>query len=121
MALAEVPLTAEPDRERWVTTGATMVAVDTLVHNWLHRTGIARQSGIEHPCGRLCYELGGCAEVLETCARDIDARALCPDGPAYFPRLVSTPCGGSAPRAGSTSATATASTIGSDACSWPAP
>jgi hypothetical protein len=65
-----------------------MVAVDTLVHNWLHRTGIARQLGHEHPYGRLCYEPDGCAEVLEQCAREIDAQCLCPDGPSYFPRLV---------------------------------
>ena len=88
MALSELLLAGDPTRERWVSTGAAMVAVDTLVHNWLHRTGIARQLGHEHPYGRLCYEPGGCAEILEDCSREIDAQALCRDGPAYFPRLV---------------------------------
>ena len=44
--------------------------------------------GREHAYGRLCYEPDGCADVLERCSREIDARLLCPDGPAYFPRLV---------------------------------
>lgn len=30
---------AEAGRERWVTTGAGLITVDTLVHNMLHRTG----------------------------------------------------------------------------------
>jgi hypothetical protein len=32
MALADLLLGADPNRERWVTTGASMVAVDTLFH-----------------------------------------------------------------------------------------
>ena len=88
MALAELLLAGDPGRERWVAAGAVMIAVDTLVHNWLHRTGIAQAIGTEHAYGRLCYAPGGCAEVLERCSREIDARVLCPEGPAYFPRLV---------------------------------
>ncbi len=88
MALAELLLAGDPGRERWVATGATMIAIDTLVHNWLHRTGIAREMGKEHAYGRLCYEPGGCAEVLERCSEAVDARTFCDDGPAYFPRLV---------------------------------
>lgn len=88
MALAELLLVGDPARERWVVVGAMMIAVDTLVHNWLHRTGIVREIGIEHAYGQLCYEPGGCVEVLERCSREIDATALCPDGPACFPRLV---------------------------------
>jgi hypothetical protein len=33
MALADLLLGAAPNRERWMMTGASMVAVDTLVHN----------------------------------------------------------------------------------------
>ena len=49
MALAELLLVSDPARERWVVVGATMIAVDTLVHNWLHRTGIAREVGDPPP------------------------------------------------------------------------
>jgi hypothetical protein len=88
MALADPLLGADPNRERWVTTGASMVAVDTLVHNWLHRTGILRRLEAEHAYGPACYGPGGCASIIEQAAQHIDAREFCPDGPAFFPRLV---------------------------------
>ena len=88
MALADLLLGADPDRERWLTTGASMVAVDTLVHNWLHRTGILRRLGAEHAYGPACYRPGGCASIIEEAAHHIDARQFCPEGPAFFPRLV---------------------------------
>jgi hypothetical protein len=59
MALADLLLGADPNRERWVTTGASMIAVDTLVHNWLHRTGILRRLGAEHAYGPACYSCSG--------------------------------------------------------------
>ncbi len=43
MILPELLLVGDPDRERWVTTGASFVAVDSLVHNHLNRTGILRR------------------------------------------------------------------------------
>ena len=45
MALADLLLGSDPDRERWVTTGASMIAIDTLVHNFMHRTGILARCG----------------------------------------------------------------------------
>ena len=51
MALADLLLGGDPDRERWVTTGASMIAIDTLVHNFMHRTGILARSGAVHPYG----------------------------------------------------------------------
>ena len=88
MAFANLLLGADPSRERWVTTGASMVAIDTLVHNWLHRTGSLRRLGAEHAYGPACYGAGGCASIIEETARRIDARRFCPDGPAFFPRLL---------------------------------
>ncbi len=88
MAFASLLLGADPARERWVTTGASMVAVDTLVHNWLHRTGCLRRLGAEHAYGPACYRPGGCASIIEDAAQHIDARQFCPEGPAFFPRLV---------------------------------
>ena len=87
MAFANLLLGADPSRERWITTGASMVAVDTLVHNWLHRTGSLRRLGAEHAYGPACYGPSGCASIIEETARRIDARQFCPDGPAFFPRL----------------------------------
>src|SRR4051794_28250203 len=85
MAFANLLLGADPSRERWVSTGASMVAVDTLVHNWLHRTGSLRRLGTERAYGPACYRPGGCASLIEETARRIDARQFCPDGPSVFP------------------------------------
>ena len=71
-----------------MTGGASMIVVDTLVHNWLHRTGSLQELGAEHPYGAGCYGPGGCAAIIEAASGSIDARLFCPEGPAIFPRLV---------------------------------
>lgn len=88
MILADFLLGADPGWERWTTTGASMVAVDTLVHNFLHRTGILRQLGAEHTYGSACYGPLGCAEILDGLARVIDACDFEPTFPAYFPHWI---------------------------------
>ncbi len=88
MALADLLLACDPARERWVTTGASMIVVDTLVHNWLHRSGCLRELGADHAYGPGCYAPGGCAAIIEIASRQIDAREFCPAGPANFPRLI---------------------------------
>ena len=40
MALSSMLLGAGKQRPLWFEVGATFVAIDTLVHNFLHRTGI---------------------------------------------------------------------------------
>lgn len=65
-----------------------MIAVDTLVHNWLHRSGCLHDLGAEHSYGPACYALGGCASIIEAASESIDARHYCPEGPALFPRLI---------------------------------
>lgn len=88
MILADLLLAADPDRKLWVTAGAAMVAVDTLVHGWLHRTGTMERYGVEHPYGPRCYAIDGCADVIEQLARTIDARIFNAHFPRYFPRFV---------------------------------
>jgi hypothetical protein len=65
-----------------------MIAVDTLVHNFLHRTGILRDCHAEHQYGPRCYAPGGCADIIEGIAAKIDARRFNPAFPANFPRFV---------------------------------
>jgi hypothetical protein len=65
-----------------------LVAVDTLVHNFLHRTGILRRVGAEHTYGERCYRAGGCADILALLAAGIDARQFNPTFPKAFPRFV---------------------------------
>ncbi len=88
MALADLLLGADPARERWVTTGAAMIVIDTLMHNHLHRTGTLRRFGAEHPYGPRCYAAGGCAEIVRGLAQRVDAREFNPAFPACFPRFI---------------------------------
>lgn len=88
MMLAELLLAGDPARERWVTAGASFVAVDSLIHNHLHRTGILRCLRAEHPYGDRCYGPGGCAEVIQRLAERVDAREFNVAFPATFPRFV---------------------------------
>ena len=87
MALADLLLGADPGRERWVWTGASMVVIDTLLHNHLHRTGTLRRFGAEHPYGARCYAPGGCADIIRGLAQRVDAREFNPAFPACFPRF----------------------------------
>jgi hypothetical protein len=88
MALAHLLLGANKRRALWIETGAIMIAVDTLVHNFLHRTGILARFHSAHPYGPRCYAPGGCAEIIELIAANIDAKRFNPTFPAVFPRFV---------------------------------
>jgi hypothetical protein len=89
MALSSLLLGAPTRLRLWHEVGATMIAIDTLVHNFLHRTGILHGLGAAHAYGAACYRRGGCAEVIEIVAARIDARAFNPAFPAaVFPRFV---------------------------------
>ena len=58
MALSSLLLSAGRRRPLWVEVGATFVAIDTLVHNFLHRTGILGRLCADHPYGERCYRAG---------------------------------------------------------------
>jgi hypothetical protein len=88
MALSTLLLAAGSRRSLWVDLGATFVAVDTLVHNFLHRTGILQRLRADHSYGDRCYRPGGCAGILRLLAAHIDARQFNPAFPATFPRFV---------------------------------
>src|SRR6185295_7108534 len=49
MALSELLLAGDAKRPAWIEAGTVMIAIDTLVHNFLHRTGILCDFGAEHP------------------------------------------------------------------------
>jgi len=88
LMLAELLLVGDPGRERWVTAGSGMVAIDSLVHNYLHRTGTLHRCGADHRYGPACYAPGGCAEILRRLAESIDARRFNRAFPAVFPRWI---------------------------------
>ena len=88
MTLSCILLTAPKGYDLWREVGGGMIAVDTLVHNFLHRTGILSRFSVEHGYGAACYQPGKCAEILGRVAQQIDARAFNPAFPAVFPRFV---------------------------------
>jgi hypothetical protein len=65
-----------------------MIAVDTLVHNMLHRTGILRFYQPSHEYGPMCYEKKGCFTVIDKVSKLIDCSNFNKGYPAYFPRFV---------------------------------
>lgn len=88
MALADLLLVADPGRKRWVTAGAEMVVIDSLLHAYLHRTGILRRFDAEHTYGPACYRPGGCSDLLRAFAERVDATAFNSSFPKNFPRLI---------------------------------
>jgi hypothetical protein len=72
----------------WSEVGASMIAVDTLVHNFLHRTGILHRLGANHSYGAACYRPNGCADIIRTVSTTIDARPFNRTFPQAFPRFV---------------------------------
>jgi hypothetical protein len=88
MALSSVLLGAPKKLRLWREVGASMIAIDTLVHNLMHRTGILHRFGADHAYGSACYQPGGCAAIIETVAEQIDASAFNPSFPPVFPRFI---------------------------------
>jgi hypothetical protein len=85
MALSQLLLGAARSRRHWREVGGTMIAVDTLVHNFLHRTGILNRFEARHSYGPACYRPRGCAEIIEIIANEIDASQF----DRRFPRMFS--------------------------------
>jgi hypothetical protein len=121
MLLADLLIGADPGRERWVACGRSMVVVDTLVHAFLHRTGILARHAADHRYGRaatsrvavLTFSSG--SHGTSTSGRSFPACRPTIRG-SYRPRF-----GGSVRAGVSTSAMATGSTIGTGAPIKPAP
>ena len=88
MAVSGILIGAADVRPKWLQVGVHLIAVDTLVHNFLHRTGILRRFEASHPYGPGCYRPSGCAHIIRLVAQQIDARAFNPTYPAIFPRFV---------------------------------
>ena len=88
MALATLLMGAGAGRPGWFDVGASFIVVDTLVHNFLARTGILARVAADHVYGPACYRSGGCADVLTAIAKRIDARQFNRDFPKSFPRFI---------------------------------
>lgn len=88
MTFANVLMGAPAKYRGWFEVGSAMIAIDTLVHAFLARTGILSKLGNDHPYGPACYGEHGCADVILRIAEQIDARKFSASFPAKFPRFV---------------------------------
>jgi hypothetical protein len=88
MALSCILLGAPKKMRLWIEVGGSMIAIDTLVHNFLQRTGILRRFEATHTYGLTCYRSGGCADIIQAVADHIDARQFNLRFPKVFPRFV---------------------------------
>jgi hypothetical protein len=88
MALSCILLGAPKKMSLWIEVGGSMIAIDTLVHNFLHRTGILHRFDANHTYGLACYRSGGCGDFIQAVAEQIDARQFNLRFPKTFPRFV---------------------------------
>jgi hypothetical protein len=88
MTLSCILLAAPKRLHLWHEVGGSMIAIDTLVHNFLVRTGILARFDADHSYGAACYQAGGCADIIDSVAQRIDARQFNPGFPQPFPRFV---------------------------------
>jgi hypothetical protein len=88
MTLSSLLMAAPVSKPRWFEVGKGMIAVDTLVHNFLHRTGVLADFGAQHSYGLGCYAPGGCADIIRSISAEIDATAFNRCFPRSFPRFV---------------------------------
>jgi hypothetical protein len=88
MSLSCILLGAPKKMSLWIEVGGSMIAIDTLVHNFLHRTGILHRFEATHAYGLACYRPGSCADIIQAVAGQIDARQFKASFPKVFPRFV---------------------------------
>jgi hypothetical protein len=88
MTLADLLVVGHAHNPRWGEVGGSLIAIDSLVHNFLARTGILKRARASHPYGPQCYGAAGCAAVLRHLSDGIDARQFNAAFPRYFPRYV---------------------------------
>lgn len=88
MALTTLLMSAPRKKQGWARAGQKLIVIDSLVHNFLHRTGALSALGSAHPYGAGCYAAGGCSDVIDLLAAGVDARRYSTAFPAHFPRFV---------------------------------
>lgn len=88
MTLSTLLLAAPNGWKRWRAVGGSMIAIDTLVHKFMHRTGILHRFKSDHEFGAACYRKTGCAEIVEQIACRIDASEFNNRYPQRFGRWV---------------------------------
>ena len=97
MALASLLMGAGATRPGWFEVGASFVVVDTLVHNFLHRTGILNRLEADHPMAQPATDQGAALTFLLTLPSPSMPADLTQDFRRRFPDSSPAPSGGIAP------------------------
>ena len=79
-------LLADQDNKSYANLGQTMIAIDSLVHNFLVRSGLAAFYDCQHNYGPGCSK--NCVPVIDSLSKKIDARQFNKAHPSYFPRFI---------------------------------
>jgi hypothetical protein len=88
MALSTFLIHGSTLHPHWRKIGIEMIAIDTLVHTFLQRSGILARFEMNHLYGPRCFRDDGCAGVIRNIARNIDCRQFNRRMPAYAPRFI---------------------------------
>src|SRR6185369_15632884 len=88
MSLSWILIAGGRHRRKGVKIGRSMIVIDSLVHNFLHRSGILKAYRRPHAYGTACYGPKGCEAVLRDIAAKIDLKALNQALPSDSPRLI---------------------------------
>lgn len=89
LALSDLLMAAPRTKRHWFETGVSMIVIDTLVHQWMTRSGILGRFIAKHAYGPACYRANGCADIIAMIAARIDARETNSKYPATFARFLS--------------------------------
>ncbi len=88
MMIGSLLMAGGSERRDWQKVGRTMVTIDSLLHNFFHRTGILAAFDLHHQYGHICFSARGCAGVIYQLADRIDARIIDASYPRCFPRQI---------------------------------
>jgi hypothetical protein len=88
LVLSTLLLGAGRGKPFWLEAGAAMIVIDTLVHNFMARTGILSRANASHLYGPQCYASGGCSDLLRAIVENIDSKQFSSEFPKNFPRFV---------------------------------
>jgi hypothetical protein len=88
MVLSDLLVVGNTHNPLWGQVGGSLIAIDTLVHNFLVRAGILKRANAVHPYGPQCYGPAGCSAILAALSEAIDARQYNSAFPQVFPRYI---------------------------------
>lgn len=88
MSLSSILIAGGRHRPHWARVGRSIVVIDSLIHNFMHRTGMIEVLGKPHAFGPTCYVPGQCETILRSIAQRIDLKQIDVRLPSRHARLV---------------------------------